>query len=87
MRAGMPCLLCVSNPLLDRTRLRFVVRLDSGHPFVRLSEVFVDINMDVFCLQYRLRCHVVWQRRGEFLDFVPSKLEDLLEKLFGESRH
>jgi hypothetical protein len=87
MGARMALLLRGLDPFFDRARLRFAVGLDSGNPFVWVSEVFMYVDTGICCLENCLRCCIIGKRRGKFLGLAASKIEGLGQGFVGETRH
>lgn len=87
MGARMALLFRGLDPFLDRARFRFGVGLDSGNPLVWVSEVFVDVDTDICCLENCLRCYIIGKWRGKFLGLAASKIEGLGQGFVRETRH
>jgi hypothetical protein len=87
MGARMALLFRGMDPFLDRARFRLAVGLDSGNPFVWVSEVFVNVDTDIFCLENCLRCYIIGKGRGKFFGFAASEIEGLGQGFVRETRH
>lgn len=82
----MPLLLCISYPLLDRTRLCFSVSLDARHSFLGVLEISMEVDADVFRPENGLGGHIIWKRTSEFIHFSFEQDRGVLQEVSLENK-